>query len=65
MPNFNVLYVHNYEVLNYGLICKNNPKWDIVLVASGPGAHLIHLSCCISCHSETFIKYGKLGRFLC
>jgi hypothetical protein len=44
MPNFNDVYLHNYEVLDYGLICKNNPKWGLVSVASGPGAYLIHLS---------------------
>jgi hypothetical protein len=25
----------------YGLICKNNPKWGLVLLASGPDGHLI------------------------
>jgi hypothetical protein len=65
MPNFNDVYLHNYEVLDYGLICKNNPKWGLVSVASGPDAHLICVSCRVSCHSDMFIKYGALGSFLC
>ncbi len=59
MPNFNDVYLHNYKVLDYGLISKNNPqKWGLVSVASGVNAHLIQLSCCFSCHSDMFIKYG-------
>ncbi len=42
MPNFNDVYLPNNEVLDYGLIYKNNPKWGLVSVASGPDAHLIH-----------------------
>ncbi len=54
-----------YEVLDYGLIWKNNPKWGLVSVASAPGVHLIHLICRFTCHSDIFIKYGALGSFLC
>jgi hypothetical protein len=46
MPNFNGVYIDNYQVLDYGLICKNNPKWDLVSVVSGPDTHLSWLSCC-------------------
>ncbi len=28
-------------VLDYDLICKNNPKWSLVLLAPGPDGHLI------------------------
>jgi hypothetical protein len=56
MPNFNDVYLHNYKVLDNGLICKNNPKWGLVSVVSGPDAHLIYLSCCFCCHSDMFIK---------
>jgi hypothetical protein len=49
--------------IDYGLICKNNPKWGLVSVASGPDAHLSHLSCCFSCNSDMFTKYGTLGSF--
>ncbi len=65
MPNFNDMYLHNYKVLDYGLICKNNPKRGLVSVASGPDAHVIHHSCRLSCHSDMFIQYGMLGSFLC
>jgi hypothetical protein len=65
MPNFNDMYLHNYEVLDYGLICKNTPKWSLVSVVLGHDAHLICLSCCFSCHSDVFIKYGTLGGILC
>jgi hypothetical protein len=65
LPNFNDMYLHNYKVLDYGLICKNNPKLGLVSVPSGPDAHLICLSCHFSCHSDLFIKYGALGCFLC
>jgi hypothetical protein len=43
MPNFNDVYIDNYQVLDYGLTCKKNP---LVLVASGLDAHLS----CLSCH---------------
>ncbi len=33
-------------VLDYGLICKNNPKWGLVSLALSPDGHLI---CCASC----------------
>jgi hypothetical protein len=46
MPNFNDVYLDNYQVLDYGLICKNNPKLGLVSVLSGPNAHLSCLSCC-------------------
>ncbi len=65
MPNFNDVYLDNYLVLDYGLICKNNPKWGLVSVASGSDAHLSRLSCHFLCHSDMFIKYGMLGSFLC
>jgi hypothetical protein len=30
---------------DYGLICKNKPKWGLILLALlGPDAHLIHLT---------------------
>jgi hypothetical protein len=35
MPNFNDVYLDNYEVLDYGLICKKCPKWGLVSVALG------------------------------
>ncbi len=41
MLNFNYEYFHSYNVLDYGLICKNNPKWGLVSVGSGLDAHLI------------------------
>jgi hypothetical protein len=44
MPNFNDVYLHNYKVLDYGLICKNDPKWGLVSVASGPALWLLFLS---------------------
>ena len=28
--------------LDNGLICKINPEWGLVLLASGPDGHLIH-----------------------
>jgi hypothetical protein len=62
--NFNGVYLDNYQVLDYGLICKNNPKWDLFSVASGPDAHLSRLSCRFSCHSDMYIKYGALGSYL-
>jgi hypothetical protein len=31
MPNFNDVYLHNYKVLDYGLICKNNPKLGLLV----------------------------------
>jgi hypothetical protein len=65
VPNFNDVYLHNYEALDYGLICKNYSKWGLVSVASDPGAHLIRLSCRFSCHLDILIKYGTLGSFLC
>ncbi len=65
MPNFNDVYLDNYQVLDYGLICKNNPEWGLVSVASDPDAHLSHLFCHFSCHSDMFTKYGTLGSFLC
>jgi hypothetical protein len=65
MPYFNDIYLHNYKVLDYGLICKNNPEWGLVLVVSGSDAHPNHLSCLFSCHSDMFIKYGTLGSFFC
>jgi hypothetical protein len=37
----NDVYLHKYQVLDYGLICKNNPKWGLVSLASGPDGHLI------------------------
>jgi hypothetical protein len=36
MPNFNDVYLHNYEVLDNGLICKKYPKWGLVSVVGGP-----------------------------
>jgi len=36
------VYLHYYEVLEYGLICKNNPKWGLVSLALGLDDHLIH-----------------------
>ncbi len=63
MPNFNDVYLHNYQVLDYGLICKNNPKWGLVSVVLGLDAHLSHLSCRFTCHPDMFIKYGALGSF--
>jgi hypothetical protein len=41
MSNLNDVYLHNYQVLDYGLICKNKPKWGLVLLASGPVAILM------------------------
>jgi hypothetical protein len=41
MPNVNDVYLNNYYVLDYGLMCKNNPKWGLVLFMSSPDAHLI------------------------
>ncbi len=32
MPNFNDVYLDNYQVLDYGLTCKNSPKLGLVLV---------------------------------
>jgi hypothetical protein len=46
MPNFNDMFLDNYQVLHYGLKCKNNPKWGLVSVASGSDAHLNCLFCC-------------------
>jgi hypothetical protein len=46
MPIFNGVYLHNYKVLDYGLIYNINPKWGQVLVASGPDAHLIRRTGC-------------------
>jgi hypothetical protein len=40
MPNFNDVNLENYQVLDYGLICKYNPKWGLVSVALGLDAHL-------------------------
>ena len=49
------MYLHNYQVLDYGLICKNNPKWGLVLLASGPDGHLIR---CTG-HFSVMRKWGK------
>jgi hypothetical protein len=65
MPNFDDLYLHNYKVLDYGLICKNNHKWGLVSVASGPDALLIHLSCGFSCHLDMRKIMACPGSFLC
>jgi hypothetical protein len=46
MPNFNDVYSDNFQVLEYGLTCKNYPKWGLVSVALGPDAHLSCFSCC-------------------
>jgi hypothetical protein len=58
MPNFDDVYLHNYEVLGYGLICKIIKKWGLVSVASGPDANLICLDGYFSCHSDVE-KYGS------
>jgi hypothetical protein len=58
MSNFNDMYLDNYQVLDYGLICKNYPKSGLVSIASGLDAHLSCLSGHFSCHSDMFIKYG-------
>jgi hypothetical protein len=41
MPNFDDVYPHNYKIIDYGVICKNNRKWGLVSLASDPNAHLI------------------------
>jgi hypothetical protein len=46
MPNFDGMYLHNYKVLDYGLIYKNNLKWVLVLVVSGLDVHFIYLAGC-------------------
>ncbi len=49
MPNFNDVYLDNYQVLDYVLTCKDNPKWGLVLgvslTSSGLDAYLRCLSC--------------------
>ncbi len=40
---------------------RNNPIWGLVSIEVGLDGHLICLSCCFSCHSDMFIKYGALG----
>ncbi len=60
MPNFNDVYLDNYQVLDYGLTCKNNPKWGLVLVASGPDANLS----CLNCVFLSFRHVHKIWRVM-
>ncbi len=62
MPNFNDVYLNNYQVLDYGLICKKTQMGSSVSsVRSGCPSQSSFLS--FSCHSDMFIKYGALGSF--
>jgi hypothetical protein len=65
MPNFNVVYLHNYELLDYGLIYKNIPKWGLDSVVLGPGAHFICLSFCFHVIQTCSQNMACIGSFLC
>ena len=58
------MYLHNYQVLDHGLICKNNPKWGLVLLALGPDGHLLRHPGLFFCHTEISIKMARPISFL-
>ena len=51
------LWYHITNPLEYGLICKNNPKRGLVSLALGPDGHLI----CQTGHFSLIQKCGKDG----